>query len=67
MNQSQGGAAAARRVHTPEVAGSTPALATQSALAGGEFSCVCRANLKPPIVVAGAATARFWPWSFFEC
>ena len=37
-HQSQGGAAAARRVHTPEVGGSNPPLATIAALADGVSS-----------------------------
>lgn len=41
MNQSQGGAAVARRVHTPEVAGSIPALATNSTPAGRGLPEAC--------------------------
>lgn len=37
MNQSQGGAAVARRVHTPEVGGSIPPLATLTTPAGRGF------------------------------
>ena len=39
MNPSRGGAVAARRVHTPEVAGSSPAPATKKAPASAQPDC----------------------------
>lgn len=54
MNQSQGGAAEARRVHTPEVVGSIPALATIAPLA-------CRSHA----VSSELAPALSWPGIFF--
>lgn len=44
MNTTQGGALAARRVHTPEVAGSIPALATPSTLAGRGLPEACHSS-----------------------
>lgn len=59
--QSQGSAVAARRVHTPEVAGSTPALATKPTLAGRALTEACRITFHrsllkadPGAVLAGA-------------
>lgn len=56
---SQGGAVAARLVHTPEVAGSTPALATLTTPAGRGLPDVCCFLLR------WSAPALCWPGIFF--
>lgn len=57
MTLSQGGAVVARWVHTPEVAGSNPALATITTPAGRGLPEVCHLLLRTP-------PALFWPGIF---
>lgn len=55
MILSQGGAAAARRAHTPKVAGSNPALATLTTLADRGLAVCLSLRLSP---------ALYWPGIF---
>lgn len=57
MMNSQGGAVAARWVHTPEVAGSNPALATITTPAGRGLFVVC--HLLPPTLPGAMLAGDF--------